>query len=107
MIYNATLLRVDPPSPGSAGADVSVRCTLVGLSAEQARLNEIEGWGATSVIYVPLRHAPSPRPVVACVALLRRDADSADTSWNVKQVIQRDGNTRTLDHMQIYVAPAE
>ena len=105
MIYNATLLRVDPPAPGPSGTDVSVRCTLVGLSAEQARVNEAGGWGASSVLYVPLRHVPSPRPVVGGAVLLRRDADAADTSWGVKQVVQRDGNTRTLDHMQIYVEP--
>lgn len=105
MIYNATLLRVDLPAPNPTGATIAVRCALTPLTAEQARLSELNDWGATRVVYVPLRRVPSPRPVVTGQVLMRADDGDEDVLYDVKQLIQRNG--KTLGHIQIYLAPSE
>ena len=104
MMCNATMLRVDLPAPNPPGAPLEIRCALVSLTAEQQRVNELNAWGATLVVYVPLRRVPSPRPVVNGQMLMRADGESADVTYDVKQVIQRNG--RVLGHIQVYVAPA-
>src|SRR3712207_145037 len=104
MIYNATLLRVDLPAPNPPGATIAVRCALTPLSNEQQRLNELNAWGATLVVYIPLRRVPSPRPVATGKVLMRADGEAADVLYGVKHVIQRNG--ATLGHIQLYVAPA-
>ena len=105
MIYNATLLRVDLPAPNPPGAPIAVRCALTPPSREQQRVSDLNGWGATAVVYIPLRHVPSPRPVATGQVLMRADDDgAADVLYDVKQVVQRDG--QTLGHIQLYLAPA-
>src|SRR5688572_20931660 len=105
MIFNATLLRVDLPAPSPTGATISVRCTLIGLTAEQQRVNDLNAWGATLVMYIPLRRVPSPRPVVSGQVLIRDDdeAGGAGVLYDVKQIVERKG--QTLGHIQVYVAP--
>ena len=104
MIYNATLLRVDDPEPSPDGPDISVRCAATPLSNAQQTLNLESGWGATLVLYIPLRRVPSPRPTTNGHALLRIDGDEAgEVLYAIKHVIQRNG--RTLGHIQVYLAP--
>ena len=105
MIYNATLVRLDPPAPGLPGPDVSVRCALAQLSAAQQALSEEAGWGATSVAYLFARDVPTPRPIVAGHALIRGDDQPDPQRFPIVQVIQRLGHT--LSHMQVYLGPAE
>jgi hypothetical protein len=105
MIYNAKLLRVDLPAPNPPGAAIDVRCAMVALTTEQQRVNELNEWGATLIVYIPLRRVPSPRPVVDGQVLMRADDGDDDALFDVKQVIQRNG--RVLGHIQVYVAPAE
>ena len=105
MVYNATLVRLDPPPPGLPGPDVAVRCALAQLSAAQQALSEEVGWGATSVAYIPAREVPSPRPIVAGHALIRADDQTDPQRFPIVQVIQRLGHT--LSHMQVYLGPAE
>jgi hypothetical protein len=105
LIYNATLVRLDPPAPGLPGPEVAVRCALAPLSSAQQRLSEEAGWGATSVAYLPARKVPSPRPIVGGHALLQPDDDTDALRFPIVQVIQRLGHT--LSHMQVYLGPAE
>jgi hypothetical protein len=104
MIYNATLLRVDLPSPNPPGNSIEVRCALTPLSASQAELSALAGWGATCVVYVPLRRVPSPRPVATGHVLMRADGEDEEVLYAVKEVLQR--NSPTLGHIQLYLAPA-
>ena len=104
MIYNATILRIDPPAPEPAGPDVAVRCALTPLSATQANTSADSGWGATLVAYVPLSRVPFPRPVADGQLLTRADGDAADVVYTIKHVLHR--HSRTLGHIQLYLAPA-
>ena len=101
MIYNATLLRLDPPAPGAPGPDVSVRCALAPLTARQAQARPEPGADATSVAYVPARMVPTLPPTVGGHALIRPDGAAGPVLYPIVDVVERLG--RTLSHVQIYL----
>ena len=101
MIYNATLLRLDPPPPGLPGADTDVRGAVAPLTALQAQVSSEEHWGATAIFYIPARTAPSPGPIVGGYALLRADGAADAALRPIVQVIRRLG--RTLSHTQVWL----
>ncbi len=103
MIFNATLLRLDPPGGGPLGADVSVRCAVTPPTTEQARISVEAGWDAVAVAYIPLAEVPSPRPVTEGSALMQADGESV-TTYRIAQVFQRLGS-ETLSHIQLFLSP--
>jgi hypothetical protein len=105
MIFNASLLRVDPPAPGSPGPDVSVRCCLTPLTDVQDRLAQRRGWDASFVVYLPARKVPTPAPVEEGQVLLQRDGTTSSSLYHVVQVVPLTG--RTFSYVQLFVAPAE
>jgi hypothetical protein len=105
MIHNATLLRVDPPAPGPLGASIDVRCALTPPTVEQARISAENEWGATAILYIPLAHVPSPRPVGDGNVLVRVGHNGDETLYAVKQVQQRIASV--IGHILLYLAPAE
>jgi hypothetical protein len=104
MIYNATLVRLDPPPPGLPGPDLEVPCALAQLSELQQRMSDAGTWGATSVAYLPAHDVPSPGPITGGHARVRAEGDADAVSYPIVQVIQRLGHT--LAHTQVYLGPA-
>lgn len=102
MIFNATLLRLDPPPPAPQGPGVLVRCAMTAQTIEQGRQTRDLGLTATHVAYVPLAKAPSPGPQVEGRALVRADGGVA-TLYRVVQVLEHAG--KTLGHVQVHLAP--
>jgi hypothetical protein len=102
MIYNATLLRLDPPGGDPAGADLSVRCAMTPLGVEQSRVSREEGWDAVVVLYIPMSRVPSPRPVTNGAAVVRADGETGGTTYRISEVIQR--LAHTLSHTQLFLA---
>ena len=101
MIYNATLIRLDPPEPGAPGPDVNVRCATAPLTGRQVQASAAWEAPATSVVYVPTRTVPSPGPAVGGQALLRVDGAADATLHPIVRIIERPG--RTLGHVQVYL----
>lgn len=102
MIFNATLLRLDPPPPDPQGPDVLVRCALTTQTTEQYQRTRDLGLTVTHVAYVPLALVPVPGPVVDGQALLRGDGSSASALYGIVEVVEHAG--RTLGHVQISLA---
>ena len=102
MLFNATLLRVDPPPPGLPGPTVAVRCALTEPTVAQAREIREMSWPVTVVAYVPLRTLPPDRPATEGRVEVRPDG-GAPTLYRVVWIVQR--NARTLGHVQLYLAP--
>lgn len=80
MINNATLLRIDPPSPGFPGPDLLIRCATALASAKQQELSDSRSWGTLLLLYVPLGRLPAgvvPQP--GGFVLVRSDGAPAST----------------------------
>jgi hypothetical protein len=54
MLYNAILLRIDPPSPAPAGDSISVRCALAAPTANELRWLQAADLSASAVLYLPM-----------------------------------------------------
>ena len=104
MILNALLLRLDLPEPSPIGELIFVRCALTPPTVEQARISAESGWGATAVMYIPVAHLPSPRPVGDGHALVRVNGESDETLYLIKQVQQR--SSPVLGHVVVHLAPS-
>jgi hypothetical protein len=102
MIFNATLLRLDPPPPAAQGPAVLVRCALTTQTTEQGRRTRDLGLTATHVLYVPLAKAPAPAPVVDGRVLVRADGSSVSALYRIADVVEHAG--RTLGHLQLSLA---
>jgi hypothetical protein len=103
MLFNATLLRLDPPPGGSPGPLISARCVVTEPSAAQALTATLNGVPLTKVAY--LRTALLPSGVVAEVgaaAILRIDGIDDPASLLIKRVIPRTGR---LGHAELWLAP--
>ncbi len=103
MIYNATLLRVDPPGEGQAGAAAQIRVALTPLTTEQGRISREMDWGAELVAYIPFARVTVPPPAVDGRVLIRTDGVELATTCVIVHIIERLG--RTLSHVQLYLAP--
>ena len=102
MIYNATLLRVDPPGEEGSGSDLVVRIALTPLTAEQGRTSRELAWGAVLVAYIPQGRVPVPAPSSDGRMLVRADGNESQVLYRVVHVIERLG--RTLSHVQLFLA---
>ena len=104
MIYNATLLRIDPPPPGGPGPALAVRCAVVSPTADQAALIAEMNWSATRVLLLPLNRvaAVGGVPAVEQRAVFQIDGCPAAT-YRIAQVTDRVGPG--LSHLEMFLAP--
>lgn len=109
MLYNATLLRIDPPSPAEPGPPISVRCTICDPSAAQTEVMSSDATLASSastaiMLYVRLDDlGPLAYPLVNGFVQVREDGQ-LEERYQVLQVSERIGTS--LSHLEITVVPA-
>jgi hypothetical protein len=104
MLYNATLLRIDPPPPGGPGPALSIRCAVVSPSAEQAAVIAGMNWAATRVLLLPMGRvaAAGGAPVVDQRAVFQPDGCPTAT-YRIAHVADRVGPG--LSHLELFLAP--
>src|SRR5687768_13268243 len=103
MIYNATLLRIDPPPPGNPGPALSIRCAVTAPTAEQAALSAAMGWSATLVLVLAMGRvaAAGGPPPVNHRAVFQMDGCPPAT-YRIAHVADRVG--RGLSHIELFLA---
>ena len=103
MIYNATLLRIDPPPPGAAGPALSVRCAATSPTAEQAAASAAMNWSATLVLILPMRDvaAAGGPPPVNRRAVFKLDG-CPPVTYRITHVAERVGPG--LSHLELFLA---
>src|SRR5688572_6309647 len=103
MIYNATLLRIDPPPPGDPGPTLSVRCAVTSPTAAQAAVSAEMDWSATLVLILPMGQvaAAGGPPAVDRRAVFQLDGCPPAT-YRIAHVADRVG--RGLSHVELFLA---
>ena len=101
MLCNATLLRVDPPSPAPAGEPISVRCALAAPTANELRWLAAAGLTASAVLYLPMTPG-APAIVAADDRLLVRLDGQLSTAYVAIHVSDRVGEA--IRYRQIFLA---
>ncbi len=104
MIFNATLLRVDPPPPAPQGPAMLVRCALTTPTVVQAQEIQAMNWSSseTLVAYLPLHALPAPWPEGEGRVQVQTDGGAA-TTFRIIRVVHREA--ATLGHLQLYLEP--
>jgi hypothetical protein len=101
MLTNATLLRIDDPSPGP---DISVRCSINPPTQAELAIAEAMGWAATGVLYVPTSEAGLGTDLAAGQVLVVQADGRPSRDWAVLGVVDRVGGL--LSFFQVFAAIA-
>jgi hypothetical protein len=100
MLHNATLLRIDPPSPALAGGPLSIRCALTAPTANALRWLEAAEITASAVLYLPPITGSPPNVATGDRVLIRLDGRSA-LEHEVVHILDRAGGA--IRYTQVFL----
>ena len=100
MLHNATLLRIDPPSPAPAGEPLAIRCALTAPTANELRWLEAAYITASAVLYLPALTNNPPSVSTGDRLLVRLDGRSA-VQHEVVHILDRAGGA--IRYTQVFL----